>query len=73
MTDKMGGDPDGRGDWEELQEVEGREIVIRLYYVRKKIYSQLKEIINLSHGRTLHPHIYLLPHPVSSDCIRGKN
>jgi hypothetical protein len=33
-------DPDGEESWKKLGGVEGEETVIRIYYVRKKIYYQ---------------------------------
>lgn len=37
MADRKGVDLDGRGDMEELDGVEGREIIIRIYYMRKNL------------------------------------
>jgi hypothetical protein len=38
MRAKKEVDPDGRGKWEELGGVEGGEIVIRIFRIKKKIY-----------------------------------
>lgn len=36
MTDRKGGDLDGKGGSQKLGRVEGGETVIRIYYMRKK-------------------------------------
>lgn len=42
MRDRRGVDLDGKGGEEELERVEGGEIVIRIYYMGK-IHFQIKE------------------------------
>ena len=39
MKDRKGVDPDGRGGGEKLEGEEGGETTLRIYYVRKKIFS----------------------------------
>jgi hypothetical protein len=40
MIDRKGVDPDRREGGEELGDIEERETVIRLYFMRKEIYFQ---------------------------------
>ena len=39
MRYRKGVDPDGRRGGEDLGRIEGRETVIRIYYVRKSLFS----------------------------------
>ena len=39
MRYRKGVDPDGRRGGEDLERIEGRETVIRIYYVRKSPFS----------------------------------
>lgn len=44
MQDRKGIDPEVRGDWEGIKEVDG--VIIRLYYVRKRsIFNKKNEKI----------------------------
>jgi hypothetical protein len=40
MRDRNELDPDGRGGGKELERIQGEETVIRIYYMRTKIYFQ---------------------------------
>lgn len=43
--ERKGVDLDGKGGWEELEEVDGKETVIRIFYVRIKAIFNKRKII----------------------------
>lgn len=73
MRDKEGMDPDERGGGKERGE-EGGETVIRIYYMRKKIYFQLKEedvvLVNYTMVRSRRPGPCLSTLTFKAECVR---
>lgn len=54
MRDQTGVDMDARGDREELGGVGIRETVIRIYYMKKRVFSVKEKNPNSPHMKTQH-------------------
>ena len=74
MGGRKGVDLDGRRGREELVGEERRENITRIYYMRKKIYFQLKEedvvLVNYTMVRSRRPGPCLSTLTFKAECVR---